>query len=217
MISNSAGPHANRRLVILATGLTSYFSLFLVAPGLFPSLGSSGLFWTGLLIFSASLISLAALIGWLVITISISRIRKHPLGSKTKLASRFASTAVLTLALVIFISRIIPDTLPSGSYASHFDRPTWLNEEATTPVTEGITSRQKMLADAVSRLPGLNRRELESVLGPSLQTEYFQSSGRDLIYYLGPQRDSLFPIDSEWLLIWIDESGKFERFAIVSD
>src|SRR5882762_3914729 len=35
---------------------------------------------------------------------------------------------------------------------------------------------------------------------PLLQAD---GTGRDLIYELGPQRDSYFTIDSEWLLIWL--------------
>jgi len=35
---------------------------------------------------------------------------------------------------------------------------------------------------------------------PLLQAD---GTGRDLIYVLGPQRDSYFTIDSEWLLIWL--------------
>lgn len=46
---------------------------------------------------------------------------------------------------------------------------------------------------------------------------YFQSTGRDLIYITGPERDSLFGIDSEWLLIWLDENGIYKRHAIVTD
>jgi hypothetical protein len=80
-----------------------------------------------------------------------------------------------------------------------------------------ITPRQKMLAQVVAQLPGRNRQELEQMLGPSLETGYFQSSGRDLIYVTGPQRDSFVAIDSEWLLIWLDDMGTFERYAIVSD
>lgn len=36
-----------------------------------------------------------------------------------------------------------------------------------------------------------------SILGPSLETPYLRSTGRDLIYVLGPQRDSYFAIASD--------------------
>ena len=57
----------------------------------------------------------------------------------------------------------------------------------------------------------------ESMLGPSLDTPYFQRTGRHLIYVLGPERDSYFVIDSEWLLIWLDSAGRFKRYAIYTD
>jgi len=60
-----------------------------------------------------------------------------------------------------------------------------------------------MLVDVVKNiLPGRTRAEIEEILGPSLETSYFKSTGRDLIYGLGPQRDSYFSIDSEWLLTY---------------
>ena len=75
-----------------------------------------------------------------------------------------------------------------------------------------------MLKDVVEKiLPGKNRQEIERVLGPSLETDYFRSPDRDLIYYLGPERDGLFNIDSEWLLIWLDEDDKFKQYIIAND
>jgi hypothetical protein len=107
--------------------------------------------------------------------------------------------------------------LPTGSYDKDFDPEVWLGAESTDYKAEDITPRQKMLADVVKRLPGKNRTHLETMLGPSLDTTYFQSTGRDLIYVTGPERDSLFGIDSEWLLIWLDENGIYKRHAIVTD
>ena len=75
-----------------------------------------------------------------------------------------------------------------------------------------------MLKDVVENiLPGKNKAEIEKLLGQSLKTNYFRSVDKDLIYYLGPQRDSFLNIDSEWLLIWLDEKGVFERYKIAND
>ena len=60
-------------------------------------------------------------------------------------------------------------------------------------------------------------RKLEAMLGSSLDTPYFASSGRDLIYLLGRERDSMFLVDSEWLLNWLDSSGRFERYQVWTD
>jgi hypothetical protein len=65
-------------------------------------------------------------------------------------------------------------------------------------------------------LSGKNRQQIEDALGPSLSTHYFKSSGRDLIYHLGPER-GWFGIDSEWLLIWLDATGRFHRAKLATD
>ena len=59
--------------------------------------------------------------------------------------------------------------------------------------------------------------KFEKILGKSLETSYFKSIDKDLIYYMGPQRDSYMKIDSEWLLIWLDESGRFKKYRLMND
>src|SRR3989442_5413416 len=127
-----------------------------------------------------------------------------------------ASLASFTLALGL--ARALPRPLPTGSHLERFDRAVWHDPRSADYVPGDVTPRQKMLADVVkSVLPGRTRVELEEILGASLETPYFKSSGRDLIYVLGPQRDSYFTIDSEWLLIWLDKDGRFERYTIAND
>jgi hypothetical protein len=94
----------------------------------------------------------------------------------------------------------------------------WRDPRSAEYVEGDITPRQKMLADIVKNiLPGRPRAELEGLLGPSLDTLYFKNEGSDLIYMLGPERDSYITIDSEWLLIWLDKDGRFKRYAIAKD
>jgi hypothetical protein len=108
--------------------------------------------------------------------------------------------------------------LPTGSHSLAFDRSVWLDPTSAEFVKWDITPRQKMLAAVVNDvLPDRNREEVEILLGPSLETPYLRSTGRDLIYVLGPARDSFFTIDHEWLLVWLDASGRFERYAIYRD
>ncbi len=38
-----------------------------------------------------------------------------------------------------------------------------------------------------------------------------------LIYFMGPERGGGINIDSEWLLVWLDKSGRFQRYRIVTD
>jgi len=125
--------------------------------------------------------------------------------------------ALVVCCGVLVVVRYLPRGLPSGSDIQQFDDAAWVQEENTQP-SDGISERQKMLSDLVKNvLPGRTREEIQSMLGPSLDTPYFQSTGRDLIYVLGPERDNYFAIDSEWLLLWLDEEGIFERYQVVVD
>ena len=66
-------------------------------------------------------------------------------------------------------------------------------------------------------IKGGDKASIIAQLGPSEDDDYFASSGRDLIYCTGPQRDSLVRIDSERLLVWLDEQGKTEKYEIRTD
>ena len=75
-----------------------------------------------------------------------------------------------------------------------------------------------MLGDVVRKVVVNGTKDnIVAQLGPSEDSEYFESTGRDLIYWTGPQRDSPFAIDSEWLLIWVDPNGRVSRYEILSD
>ena len=75
-------------------------------------------------------------------------------------------------------------------------------ESAERGVEAGVGQVQTL------RLPALCRD-----LG---EAELARAGAHDL-YHLGRERDSLFRIDSEWLLIWLDPSGRFDRYEIHTD
>jgi hypothetical protein len=154
---------------------------------------------------------------WGTAALVISRVRKRPIGSCSKAAGQIALVGFAAFAAFMVLANVLPSQLPSGSYDRQFDREAWLDPESANYIPGDITPRQKMLAEVVKKLPGLHRSEIENMLGPTLDTAYFQSTGRDLIYITGPERDSLFGMDSEWLLIWLDENGIYERHAVVTD
>jgi len=118
----------------------------------------------------------------------------------------------------VALAWMLRGALPTGSHLRRFDAAVWQDPDSSEFVAGDITPRQKMLGDVVKNiLPGRTRAEVEELLGPSLDTPYFKSTGRDLIYVLGATRDMFFEIDSEWFLIWLDESGRFKRYAIYTD
>lgn len=197
-------------------GFSIYFGVLLI-PKIYPAFGgSSGAF---LHVFSLMLVVpvVVVLVVWSAGAVLVSRLRRRPVGKASRVVGHVAVTGVLCLGGYLLASSFIPGSLPSGSHLSAFDRSIWLAPTSAEYVKGDITPRQKMLAEVVTSLPGSSRQELEQKLGPSLETGYFQSSGRDLIYVTGPQRDSFMAIDSEWLLIWLDDAGRFERYAIVND
>ena len=193
------------------------FGFTLVSPQLYPSLAGSLGFFVAILLFMVSLPLLVLLTIWAGMAWILARVNHHPLSTRVRNVLRFSLSSFIVLLLCIGLARWIPEPLPSGSHLQPFDRTVWANAALDAPVHAVPTPRQAMLASLVSQFPGRHQNELIAMMGPSLETGYFLSSGRDLIYHLGPQRDSLFAIDSEWLLIWVDESGRFERYAIVSD
>jgi hypothetical protein len=189
----------------------------LLLPEWVPSVGVSSAYFLYLL-------SVAVLIGIMLLAIPAGLIgvllawcRRAPLKGRLRLLVVFPSVCILVLASIVGVQRLITGDLPMGSRVMAFDGGTWRDEESAAYVKGDITPRQKMLGDIVANvLPGRSRTEIEAQLGPFLDTSYFKSTGRDLIYVTGPDRNP-FGIDSEWLLIWLNDSGMFERYDIAQD
>lgn len=63
-------------------------------------------------------------------------------------------------------------------------------------------------------LKGMTRAEVVGLLGEPPATDYFRHW--DLVYFLGPQRGSL-RIDSEWLVLKLDENGRVAEWRVATD
>jgi hypothetical protein len=167
-----------------------------------------------------SLLAIPFLAICLVVFLPIAVIAKI-IGRAENPDSKKLSNSVMHSSLVAILWLIgvwcIPAGLPSGSYQLKFDEAEWKKPEASKFTLE-ISARERMLGDLIENvLPGKSREEIEQLLGPSLETPYFQSVDKHLIYYMGRQRGSGINIDSEWLLIWLNEEEIFERHAIYND
>lgn len=198
------------RSALILAALAGYFSLALIVHW-WPAVGQS--FISILYLFSLLLIVGCLLL--VAIAAAVLRLR-----SDDRYRPLFVCSVggLLLFGLVLLLSNLLSRGLPTGSYLRRFDSAIWRMEASSSYVEGDITSRQKMLGDVVDHvLPGQTRQEIERRLGPSLETPYFSESGRDLIYITGPERDTPFAIDSEWLLIWLDEHGRFERCEVVND
>ncbi len=128
-------------------------------------------------------------------------------------------TTMVTLIICALIINIIPfpERLPAGSNLRKFDPVIW-KHPSSTDYNEGISEREKMLKDLVTQvLPGKSKDEIIGLLGEPLETLYFRKINKDMIYYLGPERDNFLSIDSEWLLIWLDKDKYFKKYRIRND
>lgn len=209
----------NRRLyVAIAAGFSVYFSLLFVGK-FFPALAASGTFGAFsfavlLPTFLLTLVVLPLFFIWGLGAFFIASLRKRPLGKISGALLRVGAIGLASLFVVVTVGSALPQRLPK---LIEFDRMVWIDPKSAELVSGDITPRQKMLGNVVEKLPGKNRQELEALLGPSLDTSYFASTGRDLIYVVGPERDGFFSIDSEWLIIWLDPNGQYQRHAVVVD
>lgn len=202
---------------IASTCVAAYFGLSLV-PHALPGLGGTGLSFAYVLSLPIVVLLLLAVGVWGGVGLLRAWVRGRPPRPRHRAYLLVGCVALASFTLALGLVRAVPRPLRTGSDLERFDRAVWQDPRSADYVPGDVTPRQKMLADVVkSVLPGRTRVELEQILGPSLETSYFKSSGRDLIYVLGPQRDSYFVIDSEWLLIWLDKDGRFERYAIAND
>ena len=106
---------------------------------------------------------------------------------------------------------------PPDYSIQQFDRKIWLDERSTNGTALLLSPRQEMLADVLRHIVyKSNRRRIEQGLGPSYVTGYFKSTGRDLIYPLGPTH-GFFALDDEWLLIWLNADGTVRNFYVAED
>jgi hypothetical protein len=65
-----------------------------------------------------------------------------------------------------------------------------------------------------TELRGVTRDSVVRLLGPGDNTAYFREY--DLVYWLGPER-GLMSIDSEWLVIRLDDRSRVAEAKVVTD
>jgi len=195
--------------------ISGYFSIALINHWR-PAIGQTTFFF--LYILSMPLV-LATLFVMAVTGVILWARARHVGGMKSYGPFLACSLGGLALfGITVLAANVIERELPTGSHILRFDRALWLDERSSHYVEGDITPRQKMLGAVVTQvLPRLTRGEIEGLLGPSLDTPYFRETGRDLIYVTGAERDSMFGIDSEWLLIWLDENDRFKKYEIATD
>ena len=156
-----------------------------------------------LILFSALIISstLYSLIAW-------GLAKKRNKISNPAIA--IGPTISLTILIGFLSAPYMPSFLTSGSHLEPFNSELWIADDSTL-LHEGINDRQKMLGDVVKNiLPGKSRNEIIRLLGLSSD----DSNQPALRFYLGPARGDFSGITVEWLKVYLDTSGYFEKYEV---
>ncbi len=93
-----------------------------------------------------------------------------------------------------------------------FDPAVWNDE---VQVQQGVRLAMADRLIARRTLLGKRRAEVVELLGEPPPTAYFAKW--DMVYWLGPERDYIFSIDSEWLVLRLAEDGRVVDNRIVRD
>lgn len=120
------------------------------------------------------------------------------------------------LPILAFVALIVQDSWSEWQRCrgyTQFNPEVWQDPSLTV---EPRYVRSCMVDDllASGRLTSQPQTELVRLLGePTTQNGF---TAYDLVYWLGPER-SLISIDSEWLVITLDASGKVAEAQLVTD
>jgi hypothetical protein len=93
-----------------------------------------------------------------------------------------------------------------------FDALVWKSNSHT--LTNAM--RIRMVDDLLRRynFRGMTREQATAIIGEPDKTDYFKNW--DMVYWLGPERGWI-SIDSEWLVLRIDNQNKISDYRIVTD
>ena len=123
-------------------------------------------------------------------------------------------TILISLVLVGLAFFSIAVLFDDGVDQIYFDSDVWKN----TPAEFSLEStRLKMVDDFLDKyfIVGMSRDEVISLIGEPDQTEYFKSY--EMVYMLGQETDSYFAIDSQWLVLDLNDSERVVSYNIVTD
>ncbi len=132
---------------------------------------------------------------------------------KKKLQILISCAFLISFPLMIFFSPVYFPMIQEYFNRLDFDSEVWKKPSSSS--YEGPV-RIRMVDDLLWEydLVGMASEEVTILLGPTDNLGYFDSY--DFVYWLGPER-SFFGVDSEWLVILLDDNGKVSRHKIVTD
>jgi hypothetical protein len=177
--------------------------------------------WPGMLTRDALIYSLIAAAALFLLAITLTAASLVLIaGRRGSIRPASAWSRVIKASGLVLLWFLV--SLPIGRWVEaryndiQFDVTAWHQPDSANYSPDSLTPRQRMLSDLTQRvLPGLQREAIETLLGTSIDSGYFRELDHDLIYVLGPERG--FGVDSEWLLIWLDGEGYYERHELRTD
>ena len=129
-------------------------------------------------------------------------------------------TIIKFFGLIIFIGilgylSLVGTLLFGPSIKSYVQRTSFNSIEWKDHLDDGSSIKIKMVDDLLKKhqLIGMNKNDLEDLLGKPPKTDYFKDY--EYVYWLGPER-GLFGIDSEWLAIKFKD-GNVIKVEILRD
>lgn len=205
------------RIATALAVLGIYFGVIIV-PEWWPGFLRTSTFFFYVLSIPIVLVCLLGLTLWGVVGAIAARSRGALVSKRQHAFIVLSLAGLLMFGSTLVLARVIRGALPTGSHIREFSPLVWQDSTSSKSAPGDITPRQKMLGGLVERFkPSQSRTEIEALLGPSFPMPLFERTGRDLVYYLGPERVRWISVDAEWLLIWLDDSGHFERYEIYTD
>lgn len=128
------------------------------------------------------------------------------------------AAGLVALPMLLFLcpseDALLRPTLENHTMTAPFDSARWkaraLDGDLQWP------TRLRMIDDLLrrQRLVGADRATVERLLGPPDDTPYFKDWS--MVYWLGPERGHI-RIDSEWLVIRLDDKGVVSEAKIARD
>lgn len=98
--------------------------------------------------------------------------------------------------------------LGENEYKSNFTTDKWLKNES---------ERTYMIDDLLKNHPleSKTQQEIIAMLGDNIEMNYFKDEN-NIVYYLGDER-GLISVDSEWLIIHLDDNKVVDKVEVVTD
>jgi hypothetical protein len=181
-----------------------YFVRFAIPQGIY-SINLTGLFYTLTIYLVVGCLIVAGLIG--IIGYIRFRLKNTIFTAQHK---SFLITAVLGLALfgLSFITR-------DAYLHINFDSDRWRNTKVSLDSDNNLlTLRQRMMKDLVeNNLAGLNRSEVEALLGAPDNSWQSAEGDWTFLYVVGPEKG--LGVDNECLEIHLDEKDQYKRYEDV--